>query len=72
MKGLNPWLKVNLMCLVGESLLTFLVYVSHNSILVSMPSYEEREFWLNHKLFEIKKKKNYYIHLNVRAVLNGI
>lgn len=44
MEGFNPWLKVNLMCIVGESLLTFLVYVSHNSILVSMPSYEEREF----------------------------
>ena len=44
MEGLNPWLKVDPMCLVGESLLTFLVYVSHNSILISMLSYEEREF----------------------------
>ena len=44
MEGLNPWLKVDLVCLVGESLLTFLVNVSHNSILISMPSYEAREF----------------------------
>lgn len=60
------------MCFVGELLLIFFIYVLYNSIFVSMLSYEEREFWLNYKLFEIKKKKNYYIYLNVRVVLNGI